>query len=100
MVPGLRLTDGMSLYEVLQRQYHLYPARARESYVAALAGDDTAGLLNIAAGAPVFAVERVTFTLNETPFEFVQSTVRGDRYAIVLDLVKNAGEQQALTLNR
>jgi GntR family transcriptional regulator len=100
MVPGLRLTDGTSLYEVLQRQYHLYPARARESYVAALADDNTAALLNISAGAPVFAVERVTFTLNETPFEFVQSTVRGDRYAIVLDLVKNAGEQQALTLNR
>jgi hypothetical protein len=41
----------------------------------------------------------VTLTLNETPFEFVQSTVRGDRYAIVLDLVKNVGEQPALTLN-
>jgi hypothetical protein len=29
----------------------------------------------------------------------VRSTVRGDRYSIVLDLIKNAGEQQALTLN-
>jgi hypothetical protein len=38
-------------------------------------------------------VERVTFFLNEQPFEFVQSTVRGDRYAIVLELMKNAGEQ-------
>lgn len=99
LVPGLQLANGMSLYEVLQRQYHLYPARARETYVAALADDATAALLDISAASPVFAVERVTFSLNERPFEFVQSTVRGDRYAIVLELVKNAGEQQALTLN-
>lgn len=100
LVPGLQLTDGMSLYDVLQSHYHLYPARARETYVAALADETTAALLQIPAGAAVFAVERVTFSLNEQPFEFVQSTVRGDRYAIVLDLVKNVGEQQALTLNR
>jgi GntR family transcriptional regulator len=67
--------------------------------VAALADEATAALLQIPVGSAVFAVERVTFTLNEKPFEFVQSTVRGDRYAIVLDLVKNAGERQALTLN-
>src|ERR1017187_4549567 len=99
LVPGLQVADGMSLYEVLQTQYHLYPARARETYVAALADSSTAQLLGIPVGSPVFGVERVTFTLNERPFEFVQSTVRGDRYSIVLDLVKNAGEQQALTLN-
>jgi GntR family transcriptional regulator len=99
LVPGLRLADGMSLYETLQRQYHLYPARARETYVAGLADAATSESLQISTGSPVFAVERVTFTPNEQPFEFVQSTVRGDRYAIVLELVKNAGEQQALTLN-
>jgi hypothetical protein len=33
-------------------------------------------------------VERVTLLPNERPFEFVQSVVRGDRYTIVLDLVK------------
>jgi GntR family transcriptional regulator len=99
LVAGLRLADGTSLYETLQRQYHLYPARARETYVAGLADEAAAALLDIPAGSPVFGVERVTFALNEQPFEFVQSTVRGDRYAIVLELVKNAGEQRALTLN-
>jgi GntR family transcriptional regulator len=99
LVPGLHVADGMSLYEVLQTQYHLYPAQARETYVAALADSSTAQLLGIPVGSPVFGVERVTLTHNERPFEFVQSTVRGDRYSIVLDLVKNAGEQQALTLN-
>ena len=98
LVPGLQLADGMSLYEVLQTRYHLYPARARETYVAALADSSTAALLEIPVGSPVFGVERVTLTLNERVFEFVQSTVRGDRYSVVLDLVKNADEQQALTI--
>jgi GntR family transcriptional regulator len=99
LVPDLRLTEGMSLYETVQSQYHLYPARARETYLAALADRASSELLEITEGSPVFRVERVTFTASEQPFEFVQSTVRGDRYAIILDLVKNAGEQQALKLN-
>jgi GntR family transcriptional regulator len=66
----------------------LYPARARETYIAAAAEPPAAELLGIPAGAPVFKVERVTLLPNERPFEFVQSVVRGDRYTIVLDLVK------------
>src|ERR1035441_10058499 len=42
LVPGLHVADGMSLYEVLQTRYHLYPAQARETYVAALADSSTA----------------------------------------------------------
>ena len=99
LVPGLQLTPEMSLYEVLQEKYRLYPARARETYVAAVADAPTAALLNIPPGSPIFSVERVTLVSTERPFEFVQSKVRGDRYSIVLDLEKNAGEQQALQLN-
>jgi GntR family transcriptional regulator len=99
LVPGLKMTEGMSLYEVLQSRYDLYPARARETYLAAVADHATATQLNIRAGSPVFAVERVTMLTNEKPFEYVQSTVRGDRYSIVLDLVKNAGDQTPLTLS-
>ena len=87
-VPGLELTEDTSLYEVLQTRYQLYPARARETYYATVAEPGAAELLGIPTGAPVFAVERVTQLPNERPFEFVQSTVRGDRYTIVLDLVK------------
>ena len=87
-VPGLEVTENSSLYEVLQSRYHLYAARARETYFAAAAEPPAAELLGIPAGSPVFAVERVTLLPNERPFEFVQSVVRGDRYTIVLDLVK------------
>jgi GntR family transcriptional regulator len=87
-VPGLKVDDGASLYDILQRRFHLHPARAREVYFAAAADKQAAKLLGIPAGSPVFTVERVTFLPNEKPFEFVQSVVRGDRYSIVLDLIK------------
>lgn len=87
-VPELTFTPELSLYDVLQTRYHLYAARARETYFAATADAEAAGLLGITLGAPVFHVERVTHLPNERPFEFVQSVVRGDRYTIVLDLVK------------
>ena len=40
----------------------------------------------------------MTLLPNGKPFEFVQSVVRGDRYAIVLDLVKQDGVNRVLTL--
>lgn len=98
-VPGLEVAEDISLYEVLQRRYHLYAARARETYFAAAADPAAAELLGIRAGAPVFTVERVTLLTNEKPFEFVQSVVRGDRYSIVLDLVKHEGGERVLRLS-
>jgi GntR family transcriptional regulator len=100
LVPGLEKEnlESASLYETLQKRFGLYPARARETYFAALADQAASDLLGIAAGSPVFAVERVTLLPNEKPFEFVQSVMRGDRYSIVLDLVKDSAERTALTL--
>lgn len=95
-VPGLELDANTSLYDTLQTRYHLYPARARETYIAAAADQDSSELLGIPAGSPVFSVERVTLLPNERPFEFVQSIVRGDRYSIVLDLVKHGAEQRTI----
>lgn len=97
-VPDLVAEADISLYEVLQNRYHLYPARARETYKAAAADKTAAKLLGIPVGSPVFAVERVTHLPDERPFEFVQSTVRGDRYSIVLDLVKHGAKSRTLTL--
>jgi GntR family transcriptional regulator len=93
LVPGLDVREENSLYELLQTRYHLYAARARETYFAALAQSPSAELLGISPGSAVFAVERVTMLPNEKPFEFVQSIVRGDLYKIVLDLVKHAGQR-------
>jgi GntR family transcriptional regulator len=98
-VPGLELTEDLSLYEVLQSRYHLYAARARETYFSAAAEQPAAELLGIEPGSPVFSVERVTLLPNERPFEFVRSVVRGDRYSIVLDLVKPDAAHAARTVS-
>jgi GntR family transcriptional regulator len=90
--------ENVSLYETLQGRYGLYPARARETYFASLADREASELLRIPVGSPVYAAERVTLLPNEKPFEFVRSVMRGDRYSIVLDLVKDSGERTALTL--
>jgi GntR family transcriptional regulator len=100
LVPGLEKEnlENVSLYETLQGRYGLYPARARETYFASLADRQAAELLQIPEGSPVYAAERVTLLPNEKPFEFVRSIMRGDRYSIVLDLVKDSAEHTALTL--
>ena len=80
--------ENTSLYGLLQTRYHVQPVSARETYRATLAGETDALLLQIPPGAPVFAAERVTMSRAGTPFELVRSVMRGDRYRIVLNLVK------------
>jgi GntR family transcriptional regulator len=80
--------ENVSLYGLLQSRYHVHPANARETYRSTLVDESDAVLLQIPAGAPVLAAERVTFSRAGAPFEFVRSVMRGDRYRIVLNLVK------------
>jgi GntR family transcriptional regulator len=93
LVPGLEVAEGDSLYKALEANYRLYAARARETYFASAADPATALELGIPANSPVYAVERVTLLLNEKPFEFARSIIRGDRYSIVLDLVKDGSKK-------
>ena len=89
-VPGITdisFSDG-SLYEVFRSRYGLYPARAKETHVAVLVTSGEAPLLRTSAGSPAFAAERITYLADGRPLEYVKSIMRGDRYKIVLDLVK------------
>jgi GntR family transcriptional regulator, N-acetylglucosamine utilization regulator len=89
-VPGicdLSFADA-SLYEVFRSRYNLYPASAKETHVAVLVNHDEAGLLQTTPGSPGFAAERMTYLSDGKPLEFVKSIMRGDRYRIVLDLVR------------
>lgn len=90
LAPGLpeETFENVSLYGVLQRKYDVQPATARETYRAVLADRAYAELLGIPEGSPVFAAERVTASRAGKPFEYVRSIMRGDRYRIVLNLVR------------
>jgi GntR family transcriptional regulator len=98
LAPGLEREDltNASLYEVLQSRYGLHAARATETYHAVVAQPRTAELLGIAPGSAVFAVERITRLPNGKAFEFVNTVMRGDRYSIVLELVKDRPAQRTL----
>lgn len=70
-----------SLYALLRERYGIRPVEATELYRVGVATDEEAGLLQVAAGSPVFIVERITVD-DAGPFEFAVSTMRGDRYEI------------------
>jgi GntR family transcriptional regulator len=88
LVPNLDsfdLSTG-SLYELLEKEYGLRPARASESWEAGIVSDIEAELLEVTAGSPAFRVERLTSDSSGHRIELVQSVIRGDRYRLVLQL--------------
>ena len=89
LVPGIYAIDftDASLYDVLRDRYGLRPARARESHRAVAIEPDAARWLQVPAGSPALAAERMTSLADGRPLEHVASIMRGDRYAVVLDLV-------------
>jgi len=81
-------TDA-SLYEVLERKYGLWPARAQETYVAVLLDRAEAKLLKVATASPALSAERVAYLTSGQALEVTYSIMRGDRYQIVLDLTRH-----------
>jgi GntR family transcriptional regulator len=93
LVPGIMKIDFVneSLYDVLGVRYNLYPSAAHETHIAFTVGADDARLLHLLPGSAVMAAERVSRLADGRALEYVQSVMRGDRYKIVLDLVKPQG---------
>lgn len=89
-VPGITEISftNVSLYEVFGSRYNLHPERAKETHVASLVNAEDAVLLRTSPGSPGFAAERITYVADGRPIEYVKSVMRGDRYKIVLDLVR------------
>jgi GntR family transcriptional regulator len=91
LAPRLAEEDfsNASLYEALERKYGLWPARAQETYVATLLDRADAKLLKVAAASPALSAERVSYLSSGQPLEVTYSIMRGDRYQIVLDLIRH-----------
>ena len=90
LVPGI---DGVgfgtdSLYDVLASRYNLSPSSAHETHTAVTVGSDDARLLELTPGSAVMSAERVSRLADGRALEYVRSVMRGDRYKIVLDLVR------------
>jgi GntR family transcriptional regulator len=88
LVPGMVERSGQieSLYQVLADTYGLWPTNAIESYEPIRLAPDQARLLETRAGAPAFHVDRTTTDQHGRTIEFANSVLRGDRYAVRLNL--------------
>jgi GntR family transcriptional regulator len=80
-------TDA-SLYDMIERKCGLWPARAQETYFAVLVDRADAKLLKVAPDSPALSAERIAYLASGQPLELTYSIMRGDRYKIVLDLVR------------
>lgn len=88
VAPGLtgRDLDGRSFYDLLAERYDDPVVSGTQTVEPALVGADVAGLLGVDPGSPVFLFERTSRVRSGGVAEFVQSTYRGDRYRIVVDI--------------
>lgn len=82
-VAGLAESDApiASLYDTLRDRFGITPKEAREIYRVGTVSPEDAALLGIPPGSPGFLVERIAYDA-AGPFEFTESTMRGDRYEI------------------
>jgi GntR family transcriptional regulator len=91
LVPDLENVDlrDRSLYSFLESTYDIVPAEAEEVFRVASIEEEDAQLLGVPNGTCGFFVERVSY-LGDRPFEYVRSTLRGDRYQVRLGLRSQA----------
>ena len=93
LVPDLTESDlSGSLYKLLENKYKLRIANAIEKYSSILLEKRISELLHLNYPAVGFMVERIAFLANGIPVEFVESTMRGDRYSITINLVRKGFE--------
>ncbi|MDX1416930.1 MAG: GntR family transcriptional regulator [Candidatus Promineifilaceae bacterium] len=88
LCPGVLAGDyaRSPLRELLERHYDLRLVRATQVIRAIGASDDVAHKLSIHPGAPLFYIERVSFSQYNRPVEFLELYHRGDRYALYNEL--------------
>ena len=77
-----------SLYDSLARLYNLHVAITDELIEVGEADAESAALLEIPTGAPVFLFTRSSYLDDGRPIEFVRSIYRGDRYRITNRLTR------------
>lgn len=87
LLKGLTVSDlEASLYEYVEEHLDSLIAHARQELEVSVANDFEASHLSIPKGAPVLLMKRQSFLQNGTPFEFVKSIYRGDRYSFIFQM--------------
>lgn len=86
--PALERHDlsGRSLYEIMEREYGVVIAHARQSLEPVLATPYEAAVLGIAPGAPLMLEGRLTFDRDGVAIEYSKDLYRGDRFRFVTEM--------------
>lgn len=74
-----------SLYAALERRYNLRPTWASDTYTAVRASGEAVMQLAVKEGDPVIYSERVAYLRDMRVIEYVESYIRGDRFAVLVD---------------
>ena len=69
-----------SFYNIWKESYNIHPHEGEQTIRTRPATEEEASLLAIDEDAPIFEITRITFDINGTPFEYLISIWRGDRY--------------------
>ena len=77
------------IYGLLATKAHVEIKRAHQVVRAVAASPDTARSLDCGPGAPVLMVERVTYSTEEIPVEYIVFFYRGDSYELAVDLQRD-----------
>ena len=80
-----------SLRDVKIRKYGIRWSHARQTIQAINASRETAGLLGIRLGGALLFFERVSFSQDNVPMEFLQAYYRGERYVLHNELQGGTG---------
>jgi GntR family transcriptional regulator len=90
---GSRFTlDDVSttpIYTLLAQKAHIEIKRATQVVRAISADETTAGALALPKSAPVMMIDRVTYSTEEQPVEFIRFFHRGDRYELAMELFRD-----------
>ena len=78
-----------SLYRVIERKYRIPIEGAEEVISAGQARAEEAARLQIPRGSSVLIMERLTYTRNQEPLEFVRAVYRPDRYQFSIRLKRS-----------
>ncbi len=81
LMPKLSEKDlSGSVYDICKNVYGIYPHEGEQTIRTRAATKEESSILAIDEYAPIFEITRITFDINGTPFEYLISIWRGDRY--------------------
>ena len=69
-----------SFFDIWENDYHIFAHQGEQTIRTRTVTEEEADLLSMDACDPIFEITRVTYDIHGTPFEYLLSVWRGDRY--------------------